>query len=62
MAEANCWVKGKVGCPGPRRRRRDTGKEARLWKEGHEHIESQATQAGSDEGRGCRGFQEPAIC
>lgn len=27
MTEANCWAKGKVGLPGPRRRRRDAGRE-----------------------------------
>jgi hypothetical protein len=26
-AEANCWVKRKVGLAGPRRKRRVTGKE-----------------------------------
>ena len=27
MVETNCWAKGKVGLPGPRRKRRDMGRE-----------------------------------
>jgi len=33
-AKANCWEKVKVGLPGPRRNRRETGKEGllgRFW-------------------------------